>query len=77
VAVFAAEQRTEIIVVRCLSCDGLRAVEERQARRQTMCKQCAGGRVVPRSAFFDFWRSRFTDEELEQMARAIWSSAAG
>ena len=63
----------EVILVRCPCCQGLRSVSQRHASRYSgPCRACARGDVIPRSSFCSFWSERFSDEEIETMARAIW-----
>lgn len=62
------------VMVRCWQCNGLRPVERRFATRygNSLCGDCRAGRVVPRTRFHNYWLERFTMEEIEEMARAIW-----
>ena len=37
-----------------------------------MCADCRAGNVVYRNQFHNYWLARFTMEEINEMARAIW-----
>ena len=37
-----------------------------------MCDDCGSGNVVYRTQFHNYWLARFTMEEINEMARAIW-----
>jgi len=79
-AVVEQETRPEepVVLLRCPSCDGLRSVSARTARRRegTVCAQCAKGRVVTRADLFDYWLQRFSLEEIRELAFGIWGMAA-
>lgn len=62
----------EVVLVRCPICDGLREISARRARLARPCRDCRSGRIVLRSEFYSFWLERFSDEEIAEMARAIW-----
>jgi len=63
----------EVILVRCPCCQGLRSVSQRHASRYSgPCRACARGDVIPRSSFCSFWSERFSEEEIEQMAKALF-----
>ena len=62
-------------MVRCPSCDGLRAISTRIVRRsKRVCLDCRGGNVVYREDFYDFWTQSFSMQEIQEMARAIWEA---
>ncbi len=64
---------TSISVTRCPSCGGLRSVSERRARESGgRCMDCRKGKVIRIEEFYDFWFSSFSQEEIEDMARAMW-----
>ena len=44
----------------------------KQAQNGTKCRDCKGGRVIRRDEFLAFWVERFTMDEIEEMAEAIW-----
>lgn len=45
----------------------------RAERRQPgECVECRAGKVVPRWTFCGFWIELFSDEEIAEMAKAIW-----
>lgn len=69
---FFQEHKTALSLTRCPSCDGLRGITNRNRETAALCKDCRSGKVIPRSAFFGFWLEIFTDEEIEEMADAIW-----
>ena len=58
--------------MRCPSCGGLRVVTERRLYPHIPCVDCRRGKVVPRSQFHNYWLERFTREEIQEMALAIW-----
>lgn len=63
----------ELVMVRCASCKGLRAISARRlANHSGRCPECRSGNVVPRWTFCTFWTERFTMEEIRDMAQAIW-----
>jgi len=66
------QEPKEIALVRCPSCQGLRALSNRNRKSEALCADCRKGNVVPRWTFCTFWVERFTEEEIEEMARAIW-----
>ena len=71
--VFLQEKVDEVVLVRCPSCKGLRGVHRRHAQRNgNTCVDCRNGNAVPKSQFHNYWTSRFTMEEIHDMARAIW-----
>ena len=60
-------------VVRCPTCKGLRGVAARHLTRQDrICPDCRRGKVILRSQYHNYWLKRFTQEEIEEMGRAIW-----
>jgi hypothetical protein len=60
-------------MVRCPSCDGLRALSTRIAiRAKRTCIDCRNGNVVYRADFYEFWTQKYTMEEIREMGRAIW-----
>ena len=61
----------EVILVRCPSCQGLRGVSRNH--HSDICRDCKKGKVIPRWTFCSFWVERFSMEEIDEMARAIWS----
>lgn len=62
-----------LTVIRCPSCGGLRGCLKGHERRQPgKCKECRRGRVIKREQFWDFWLESFSDDEIGEMARAIW-----
>ena len=66
------EALTEIVLVRCPSCQGLRGISSRNRKTSALCHDCRKGRVVPRWTFCTFWVERFTEEEIEEMAKALF-----
>ena len=63
----------ELKTVRCPVCKGLRGVSPRHFRRGThICVDCKRGHVIPKSQFHNYWTSRYTMEEIRELARAIW-----
>ena len=71
---FVQERGTdEVITVRCPSCKGLRGVSQRHALRNgKLCADCKRGKIVKKSQFHNYWTARFSTEEINEMARAIW-----
>ena len=66
-------QAPQITTVRCPSCKGLRAVATRHVTRgRKICEDCMKGNVVNRTQFHNYWLSRYTMDEIHEMARAIW-----
>lgn len=66
-------QVEEVLTVRCERCGGLRGVTRRHFYRSpAMCAECVKGNVVERTHYHNYWLKRFSREEIEQMARAIW-----
>ena len=66
-------QAEEVIVVRCPMCRGLRSVAQRHVTRNgKVCKDCRSGKVIERSQFHNYWTKRFSMEEIDEMANAIW-----
>lgn len=60
-------------VVRCPSCGGLRGIAARHLHRHSVvCSDCRRGHVVTVTHYHLFWLERFTREEIEEMATAIW-----
>lgn len=60
-------------MVRCPSCDGLRALSTRiSIRAKRTCIDCRKGNVVYRADFYEFWTKSYTMEEIREMGRAIW-----
>ena len=66
------QAQDEITTVRCPTCKGLRAVAARHVTRSKMCQDCRSGRVVFRTQFHNYWLERYTMDEINEMARAIW-----
>ena len=67
------QQVDRIVLIRCPSCKGLRGSFARhRTRQERMCKDCLDGNVIPRKSFMGFWLELFTDDEIEEMAVAIW-----
>lgn len=62
----------ELLIVRCPSCQGLRGVPKRNIATASVCNECRRGHVVPKSQFHNYWTKRFTFEEIQEMAVAIW-----
>lgn len=63
----------EITMVRCPSCEGLRAIYVKRHRSFSgKCYDCRRGKVVRREEFYAFWIERFTPQEISDMARAMW-----
>lgn len=62
----------ELVLVRCKTCGGLRGVTRRNAESAKTCKDCRRGKVVKKSQFHNYWTARFTMQEIEDMAKAIW-----
>ena len=44
------------------------------SRMGKTCLDCRKGRVVKRTQFHNYWLQRYTMEEIEDMAKAIWGS---
>jgi hypothetical protein len=59
-------------LVRCPECKGLRGVTARREAIAGRCFECQHGRVVTRDTFWAWWQERYTMEEIEKMAEAIW-----
>jgi hypothetical protein len=54
-------------------CKGLRSVAARHVTRNgKVCKDCRSGKVISRSQFHNYWTVRYSLEEIQEMARAIW-----
>ena len=54
-------------------CKGLRAAHLKHVQRDgKVCKDCRSGNVVTRTQFHNYWTSRFTQEEIDELANAIW-----
>jgi hypothetical protein len=63
----------QITMIRCPSCGGLRGIHLRHSRSFSgKCYDCRRGRVIRREEFYDFWIKRFTPQEIQDMARAMW-----
>ena len=58
--------------VRCPSCGGLRSIAYRNRDTPAFCPSCRKGKVVRMSQYHNYWLKRFTREEIEAMAKAIW-----
>lgn len=41
-------------------------------RSNGLCKDCRAGQIVERSQYHNYWLKRFTAEEIDEMAGAIW-----
>lgn len=66
-------KKSRLTVIRCPECGGLRGCLKGHERRQPgRCKECRSGRVVKRADFWAFWLASFTEDEIDEMARAIW-----
>ena len=74
VELFPNRKKVELVLVRCPSCRGLRAMSVRWADASVMCRECSRGEVVHRWTFCSFWVERFTMEEIDEMASAIWGT---
>lgn len=62
-----------LALIRCPSCQGLRSASIRRVSTMiALCKECARGEVVPRWKFCSFWVERFSLEEIEEMAVALF-----
>ena len=72
--VFLQERKVDaLIMVRCPMCQGLRPVPRRHVTRNgEVCKDCRSGRVITRTQFHNYWTKRFSTDEIEEMAKAIW-----
>ena len=66
------ESKEPLTVIRCPLCQGLRSIAERNAHSGALCSECRRGRVVPRTQYHRYWTERFSREEIESMAKAIW-----
>jgi hypothetical protein len=54
-------------------CKGLRSIHPRHVNRNgKVCKDCRSGRVITRTQFHRYWTSRFSLDEINEMAKAIW-----
>ena len=70
---FVQGKTDEVVVVRCPTCKGLRGVSARHVLRNgKKCADCKRGKVIKKSQFHNYWTARFSMEELEEMANAIW-----
>ena len=69
---FFQEHKSALSLTRCPSCEGLRGISNRNRETQALCKDCRSGKVIPRWTFCSFWVERFTQEEIDEMANAIW-----
>ena len=58
--------------VRCPSCGGLRSIAYRNRDTLAECQSCRKGNIVRLSQYHNYWLKRFSKEEIEQMAKAIW-----
>lgn len=59
--------------IRCPRCKGLRSVSQRHfVRSSGLCKDCRAGEIIHISQFHNYWLKRFTIEEIDEMAGAIW-----
>ena len=68
-----ARRSEGVVLVYCPSCGNPHVLSARHARRHTVCKPCSHGRSQePISAYYSFWLERFSREEIQQMAKAIW-----
>ena len=64
---------SQIKVIRCPVCKGLRGVFRRHATRLAKtCDDCKRGKVIYRSQYHNYWTKRFTHEEIMELAGAIW-----
>ena len=66
------ESKEALAIIRCPSCQGLRSIAQRNHKTNALCKDCRSGNVVPRWTFCSFWVERFTQKEIDEMARTIW-----
>lgn len=65
-------------LVRCPSCNSLRSVTARHARRSpTRCRHCKKTRTEKMGKYEGFWLKRFSDEEICTMAEAVFDRAPG
>lgn len=65
-------------LVRCPSCNSLRSVSSRHARRKPeSCRSCKRVREEPKGAYQAFWLKRFSDDEICLMAEAIFNRPRG
>jgi ribosomal protein L37E len=62
------------VVVRCPRCGTPRAISERQARRESVCRTCFFGKEEDASRYRQFWTSRFTMTEIRLMGAACFGS---
>ena len=70
---FVQGKTDEVVVVRCPSCKGLRGISARHVSRNgKLCTDCKGGKVIKKSQFHNYWTARFSTEEIQEMASAIW-----
>ena len=67
------QDQAEVAVVRCPMCKGLRSAHLKHIHRHgKVCKDCRSGRVIHRTQFHNYWTSRFTQDEIDELARSIW-----
>lgn len=61
------------MTVRCPECLGLRSVAKRHFLRSSgLCKDCRAGNIYYRTNYHNYWLERYTVEEIDEMAKAIW-----
>jgi hypothetical protein len=69
----ALEVVERLTVIRCPRCKGLRSCWPRHERRRAgLCADCKEGRVVTSEQFFGFWLEHFSNDEIDEMAQAIF-----
>ena len=72
---FQGQKEVEgLALIRCPSCQGLRGISKRNRKTRALCGDCRSGNVVPRTSFCGYWLELFSEEEIEQMATAIWGA---
>ena len=70
----AASKVSRAVVVRCPRCGTPRAISERQARRDSICRTCFFGKADDSSHYRQFWTARFTYPEIRLMGAACFGT---
>lgn len=76
----APKSRPSVLVdVRCTQCGDVERISERWHRTKLVqgaphrCRLCRSVRVrKPGPAHYNYWLERYTIEEIQELARAIW-----
>jgi len=66
----------DFAVISCPECGAHRTVTRRQARRSPgPCKDCSTGkRETLRQRYMRFWLTRYSDEEVAELAAGVWGT---